>query len=91
MTVYGVITAAIVRKIKALIAEYRKLVVEATVVEKSIVGAAETEAVKIISEALAAAKTIIGRAKFEVEVIKNNVEGETSKLKNELIDKIAKL
>jgi len=80
MTVYGVITAAIVRKIKALVAEYRKLVAEATVVEKSIIGKAEADA-----------KAIIAKAKAEEAAVIEYAEAETTKLKNELIDKIAKL
>jgi hypothetical protein len=53
MTVYGVITAAVVRKISALIAEYRKLVAEASVIEKRIILRAKTEAKQIIAEAKA--------------------------------------
>lgn len=69
MTVYGVITAAIVRKISALVAEYRKLVAEASLVEKKIVLKAKAEAKQILAEAKA----------------------ETAVLKNDLIDKIAKV
>lgn len=82
MTVHGVIISAVVRKVKALIAEYRKLVAEATAVEQKVIGEAEaeTEAKRVIAEAQALEASIIRRA-----------EAETEKLKNELIDKIAKL
>ena len=80
MTLYSVIAAALIRKVKALVAEYRKLVAEATAVEKNLVEKAETEVKKIYTEAKAA----------EVKIV-TEVEAETSKLKNELIDKIAKL
>jgi vacuolar-type H+-ATPase subunit H len=80
MTVYGVITAAIVRKVKALVAEYRKIVAEATAVEKKIVSEAYTEAHNVIEEARALEASIVSRA-----------EAETEKLKNELINKIAAL
>lgn len=51
MTVYGVIATAIVRKIKALVAEYRRLVIEATAVEKKIAIDARAEAKRVIAEA----------------------------------------
>lgn len=80
MTLYGVITAALLRKIRALISEYRKLVADATKVEKEIVGVAEAKAAIIIMDAKAAEQAVLLAA-----------ETETTKLKNELIDKIAKL
>lgn len=69
MTVYGVIAAVIVRKVRAVVAEIRTLVAEATRTEKRIISEAEAEAQQIIAEAKA----------------------ETTLLKNELIDKLAKL
>lgn len=80
MTLYGVVTAAVIRKIKALIAEYRKLIADATKVEKQIVDTAEAKAAIIIMDAKAAEKAVLTAAEYE-----------TTKLKNELIDKIAKL
>jgi vacuolar-type H+-ATPase subunit H len=62
MTLYGVIAAAIVRKVKALVAEYRKLVSEATAVEKKIVGDAKAEAQRV----LAAAEAETGKLRNEL-------------------------
>lgn len=80
MTLYGVITAAVIRKIKALISDCRKLVADASVVEKNIVDTAEAKAAIIIMDAKAAEKAVLTAAEYE-----------TDKLKNELIDKISKL
>ncbi len=80
MTLYGVITAALIRKIRVLISEYRKLVADATKVEKSIVEMAEAKAAIIIMDAKVAERTVLTAAELE-----------TAKLKNELIDKIANL
>jgi len=80
MTLYGVITAAIVRKIKTLLAEMRTLVAEATKVEKNILSTAEAKAAIIIMDAKAEERAVLTAAEAEAE-----------KLKNELIDKISKL
>lgn len=80
MTVYGVITAAILRKLSAFIGEIRALVAEATAVEKRIISTAENQAEAVIAE-----------AKKTEAVILRNAKADTDKLKNELIDKIAKL
>jgi hypothetical protein len=80
MTLYGVITAALFRKISALIAEYRKLVAAATAVEKQIVETAEAKAAIIIMDAKAEERAVLAAA-----------EAATTKLKNELIDKIASI
>lgn len=80
MTIYGVIAAAVVRKIKALVAEMRTLVAEATKVEKEIVDTARAKAAIIIMDAKAEERAVLTAA-----------ETETLRLKNELIDKIAKL
>ena len=80
MTIYGVIAAAVVRKIKALVTEMRTLVADATKVEKQIVDTARAKAAIIIMD-----------AKAEEQAILIAAETETQRLKNELIDKIAKL
>lgn len=80
MTLYGVITAAVIRKIKALLAEMRTLVAEATKIEKNIFSTAEAKAAIIIMD-----------AKAEEQAVLTAAEAEAEKLKNELIDKISKL
>lgn len=69
MTVYGVITAAIVRKVRVLIAEIRALVADATRVEKEVVATAEAEAAAILKE-----------AETEVASLKNDLVDKISKL-----------
>src|SRR5690242_3506364 len=96
MTLYGVIAAAIVRKIQALVAEYRKLVAEATAVERKLVGKAKSDAKAVIAAGVAEAKRLLAEAERviqEAETAEDNifaaVEAEKTKLKNELINKIA--
>jgi hypothetical protein len=98
MTVYGVIVSAVVRKIKALVAEYRKLVAEATAVEQKLIGKAKSDAEAGIVAAEQEEKRLIAEAKAVIEEdeateasIVRSVKAETEKLRNELIDKIAKL
>jgi hypothetical protein len=43
MTVFGAITAALAKKVSAFVAEVRKLVAEATAVEKKFVASAEAD------------------------------------------------
>lgn len=69
MTVYGVITAAIVRKVRVLIAEIRALVADATRVEKEVVDTAKAEAAAILKE-----------AETEVASLKNDLVDKISKL-----------
>ena len=80
MTLYGVITAAILMKLSAIIAEYRKLVAEATAIEKKIITIAKRDA-----------EGIIARAKAEEQNVILQAKNETTLLKNELFNKIAKV
>ena len=80
MTLYGVIAAAIVRKVKALIAEYRSLVAEATVKEKAIVTTAENDIEDLYTVVKAEERAIVAKTKAATEF-----------LRDELIDKIAKV
>lgn len=80
MTVYGVITSAILRKLSAFIREIRALVVEAKVAAEAILTKAETDA-----------KLVIAKAKREEAAILGIAEAEAKNLEEELIAKIAKL
>ena len=98
MTVYSVIAAAIVRKIKALVAEYRKLVAEATAVEQKLISEAKAEVTKVITAAkneeqrlIAEAKLVIKGAASTKASIHQDAKPQTDKLRNDLIDKIAKV
>ena len=80
MTVYGVITAAIVRKLRALVAEIRSLVSEANQTEEQIATTVKTETVKIYTEAKQREYALVSIAEAKVNT-----------LKSDLIDRIAKL
>ncbi len=80
MTLHGVIAAAILRKVKALVSEIRKLVAEATAVEKTIVAKAKADVESIYRAAKRAEGQIVTETTYE-----------TQRLKSELIDKIAKV
>jgi len=69
MTVYTVITAAIVRKLRALVAEIRTLVAVATTRERHIVSMAEEDA-----------KRIVLKAEYEVKVLKEDLVDAISKM-----------
>jgi hypothetical protein len=80
MTLYGVIFSALARKVKALVAEYRKLVAEATKIEQETIAGAKRDIAVIFS-----------KAKAEETEILSFVETKTASLKNDLINKIASI
>lgn len=80
MTIFGAITAALLRKVSAFVTECRKLVAEATAVEEKIVGTAKAKVKAIIAQAKAEEKQVVTQVKTEVGV-----------LKEDLVSKIAKL
>jgi hypothetical protein len=98
MTLFTVLVAAIARKVKAVVAEYHKLVAEAKAVEEKLVASAEAEAKQIALKAeaeekdlLAKARAIVLKAELEGGAVIRTVETQTKNLKNDLINKIAKL
>lgn len=98
MTVYGVIAAAVVRKVRALVAEYRKLVAEAKAVEAELVSKFEADVEGILAKAkaeesrlLAEAERVIESGDATVRYLGNVTEAEKNRLRDELIQKIAKV
>ncbi|PWT76398.1 MAG: hypothetical protein C5B59_06645 [Bacteroidetes bacterium] len=98
MTVFTVLVAVIARKVKALYAEYRKLVTEAEAVEHKLVGEAKDKAEEVLVAAKAEeqrllheVEKVIFNAKADEKEIMSAVGAETRKLRDELINKIAQL
>ena len=98
MTLFTVLLAAIARKVRAVIAEYRKLVAEAKAIESKLVQSAQTEAAKILGVAKAEearlldqARYVVRNAKAEEVAIVKAVEAQTKNFYEDVINKIAKL
>jgi hypothetical protein len=98
MTLFTVLLAAITRKVKAVIAEYRKLVAEVRATESKLVESAQAEAAKVLGVAkaeearlLVEARNIIRKSKSEEAAIVKAVETQTKNLYEDVINKIAKL
>jgi hypothetical protein len=98
MTLFTVLLAAITRKVKAVIAEYRKLVAEVRATESKLVESAQAEAAIVLGSAkaeeaklLVEARNVILFAKARESTILFTVETQTKNLYEEVINKIAKL
>lgn len=76
MTVWGVIVQAITRKVKAAVAEIRKLVAEAKAEEQKILG--ET-------------KVAVRALESHITALYSEAEAGKAKLQDELVNKIAQL
>lgn len=98
MTLFTVLLAAITRKVRAVIAEYRILVAEVKATESKLVQSAEAEAATILANAKAdekrlldLARKVIVTAKADEKAIIQAVETQTKNLYEDVINKIAKL
>ncbi len=98
MTLFTVLLAAITRKVKAVVAEYRKLVAEVKATESSLKQSAQNEASRVLGVAKAEearllnqARTVVLQAKSEEKAIVQAVETQTKNLYEDVINKIAKL
>jgi hypothetical protein len=98
MTLFTVLLAAITRKVKAVIAEYRKLVAEVRATESKLVESAQAEAAKVLGIAkaeearlLVEARNVIRKSKSKEAAILSVVETQTKNLYEDVINKIAKL
>ncbi len=98
MTLFTVLLAAITRKVKAVVAEYRKLVAEVKATESKLVQSAETEAARVLGVAKAEEARLLDQARYIVRNAKTEekgifivVEQQTKNLYEDVINKIAKL
>ena len=98
MTLFTVLLAAITRKVRAVIAEYRKLVAEVKATESKLVQSAEAEAAKILGVAKAEEARLLDQARYVIrnarsgeKAIVQAVEIQTKDLYKDVINKIAKL
>jgi hypothetical protein len=98
MTLFTVLLAAITRKVRAVIAEYRKLVAEVKASESKLVQSAQVEAAKVLGRAKAEearlldqARYVIRNAESEEDDIVQAVKTQTKNLYEDVINKIAKL
>ena len=89
MTVYGVIFAAVVRKVKALVAEYRKLVAEVKAEEAKLVAQFEADIQCVLADAKAEEERLLAEAEQVIEAgdkaaknLGQHVESEKNRLKN---------